>query len=181
MLGAHCDYHFGTDRQFAGYVDRPDGGVEPKVAANGGDDMPWDAGDLAHEAGGEKARRPCIDPLRRPDVLDPPVVHDDQDIGQRHRLLLVVGDVHESSADAALQQLQFILHLSSQLEVERAQRFVEQQHQRFDHQRAGKGNALALAAGQLVRLPIEDAGQADQCATPRRPGGRGHRATLPAS
>ena len=49
-------------------------------------------------------------------------------VGKRHRLFLVVGDMDEGRADALLDRLQLILHLPAELEVERAQRLVEQQH-----------------------------------------------------
>ena len=45
---------------------------------------------------------------------------------------------------------QFLAHLG----VERAERFVEQQHARLDRQRARQGDALALAAGQLRRIAV---------------------------
>ena len=83
-------------------------------------------------------------------------------VGQRHRLLLVVGDVNEGGADALLDRLQLVLHLAAQLEVERAQRLVEQQHGRFDHQRPGERHALPLAAGELMRRLLERVRQPDQ-------------------
>ena len=46
-----------------------------------------------------------------------------------------------------LQQLEFNLHRFAQLEVKRAQRFIQQQHVRIKHHAAGDGNALFLATG----------------------------------
>ena len=69
-------------------------------------------------------------------VLDPPVADDHAEIGQCHRLLLVVGDVDESGADALLDRLELVLHLATELEVEGAERLVEEQHRRLDHERA---------------------------------------------
>ena len=123
------------------------------------DHRPGNQRAFAHEAGAEPCRRPGIDPLGRPFVLDAPVVHDDAVVGERHRLFLVVGDMDEGGADALLDRLQLVLHLPSQLQVERAERLVEQQHRRLDHQRARQRHALPLAAGKLVRLA---------CRTPRR-------------
>mgnify|MGYP003694150989 CR=1 FL=1 len=76
-------------------------------------------------------------------------------VGQRHRLLLVMGDMNEGGADALLDGLRVVLHLAPELEIERAERLVEQQHGRFDHQSAGQRHALPLAAGKLMRLLVE--------------------------
>ena len=47
--------------------------------------------------------------------------------------------------------LQLLLHVFAQLQIERAERLVEQQHLRPVDQRAGERDALALAAGELAR------------------------------
>ena len=64
---------------------------------------------------------------------------------------LVVRDEHERDAQALLQALEFRLHFFAQLEVERAERLVEQQHLRAVDQGAGQCHALTLATGELVR------------------------------
>ena len=60
-----------------------------------------------------------------------------------------------------LQRLQLLLHLLAELEIERAERLVEQQHLRPVDQRAGKRDALALAAGELRRAALLIAGELD--------------------
>ena len=50
-----------------------------------------------------------------------------------------------------LDRLELDLHLLAQLEVERAERLVEQQHARPVDQRARERDALPLAAGELAR------------------------------
>jgi hypothetical protein len=55
------------------------------------------------------------------------------------------------------------------LEVERAEWLVEQQHLRLVHDRAGQGDALALAAGQLRRLARAEPGQPDHLQGPGGP------------
>ena len=52
---------------------------------------------------------------------------------------------------ALLDGLELQLHLLPQLEVERAERLVEQQHLGLVHQRAGERHALSLAARELRR------------------------------
>ena len=71
-----------------------------------------------------------VDVLGRAALLDDAVVHDRDPVGHRERLLLVVGDVEERDPDLALDRLQLDLHLLAQLQVERAERLVEQQHRR---------------------------------------------------
>ena len=46
--------------------------------------------------------------------------------------------------------------------VERAEGLVEQQHARLDRERAGERHALALAAGQLRRIAVGEALEADE-------------------
>ena len=57
---------------------------------------------------------------------------------------------------------QLELGLPAQLLVERGERLVEQQHARPLDQRARERDALALAAGQLVRLACGEAFEPDQ-------------------
>ena len=87
---------------------------------------------------------------RRADLHDPALVEHGDAVGHRQRLALVVGDEDEGDAERLLQRLQLVLHLLAQLEVERAERLVEQQHLGLVDQRAGQRDALALAAGQLA-------------------------------
>ena len=49
-------------------------------------------------------------------------------------------------------RLELELHLLAQLEVERAERLVEQQHPGPVHERPGKRDALSLATRQLAGL-----------------------------
>ena len=81
-----------------------------------------------------------------------PVVEHREPVAQGQRLVLVVGDDDERDADLALDRLQLDLHLLAQLEVEGAERFVEQQHPRPSDECAGQRDALTLAARQLRGL-----------------------------
>ena len=57
---------------------------------------------------------------------------------------------------------QFVLQRLARHRVERAEGLVHQQHLGIDRQRAGERHALALAARQLVRVPVGVVGEADQ-------------------
>jgi hypothetical protein len=52
-------------------------------------------------------------------------------------------------------------HLHAQLGVEVGQRLVEQEHLRVAHDGAAHGDALALAAGELARLAVEQRREAE--------------------
>ena len=90
--------------------------------------------------------------MRGRDLRERAAVHHADAARHRHRLLLVVGDDDEGHAESALQPHQFELRLVAQLLVERRHRLVEQQHARPLGERARERDALALAAGQLMRL-----------------------------
>ena len=97
---------------------------------------------------------------RRAHLLDPALVEDGDPVAHRQRLVLVVGDVDEGDADLALDRLQLDLHLLAQLQVEGAERLVEQQHLGPVDDRPRQRHPLALAAGELARLALGVAGQA---------------------
>ena len=62
-----------------------------------------------------------------------------------------------ASSQLLLQPLQLQLHLLAQLQIQRPQRLVQQQHLRPVHQRSGNGHALALAARHLADPPLFEA------------------------
>ena len=59
-------------------------------------------------------------------------------------------DIDERDVHLALQALEFQLHLLAQLEVQCAQRLVQQQDLRLVDQAAGDGHTLLLTAGHLA-------------------------------
>jgi hypothetical protein len=95
-----------------------------------------------------------VDLRRRTDLHDPPVVEDRDPVAHRERLLLVVRHVDERDADLALDLLELDLHLLAELEVERAERLVEEEHGGAVDDRAGERDALALAAAELSGLAL---------------------------
>ncbi len=115
----------------------------------------------ADEAGHETRRRALVDLPRRAELVDHAGVHHGDAVGHGQRLTLVVGHVHERDADLALDALEFHLHLLAQLQVERAERLVEQQRPRPVDQGPGQRDALLLAAGHLPRGAFLHAGERD--------------------
>ncbi len=82
-------------------------------------------------------------------------MHDRDTRRERHRLDLVMRDVDRRLADALVQLLDLGAHFDAQLGVEVGKRFVEQEQFRIANQRAPHGDALALSAGQLAGLAIQ--------------------------
>ena len=102
-----------------------------------------------------KARPGGLVDLRRlAHLLQPPIVHDRDMIGDAHGLVLVMGDIHEGDTDLVMDQRELQAHPLAQLEIQRRQRLVQQQHLRLEHQRPGNRGALALPAGKLARLLV---------------------------
>ena len=114
------------DRRFGGDAAGPHRGVEVLADGNTGrivasqetqavaldpDLTVADRADLAghdvvvtHESARKEVGRVPVDILRTSYLLDPPVLHDHDLIGDGQRLLLIVGDVDEGDPQAALQR-----------------------------------------------------------------------------
>src|SRR5207253_10195835 len=97
-----------------------------------------------------------------PDLLDPAVVEDGEAVAHGQCFLLVVRDVDEGDPDlpdGTLDPLQLDLHLLAELQIEGSQWLIEQQHLRVVDEGPCEGDPLALAAGELDRLSVAEAGK----------------------
>ena len=103
----------------------------------------------------EQVARMVVQVERRADLLDAPIVHDDDAVGHGHRLDLIVRHVHGGRLQPLVQRLDLGAHRDPQLGVEVRQRLVEQEHLRVAHDRATHRDALPLAARQLARIALE--------------------------
>ncbi len=65
-----------------------------------------------------------------------------------------MGDEHVGQPEPLLQVLEQVDDPGLHRDVERGDRLVEHQHPRLERERAGDADALALAAGELVRVPV---------------------------
>ena len=72
--------------------------------------------------------------------------------GERHRLALVVRDVHERDADLVVDRVELEEHVLAELQVERRERLVQEKHLRPVDEGARYRDALLLAARELVRV-----------------------------
>ena len=111
----------------------------------------------AEEVGDEHRPRLLVDLARRARLLDGALAHHRDAVAHRERFLLVVRDEHEGDPELGLQRLQLDLEVLAQPGVERAERLVEQQHARPEHERPRERDALLLAAGELRRLAPREA------------------------
>ena len=100
---------------------------------------------FTQKAGGKLGRGAFIKFLGVPDLFNRTVTHDHDPVRHRQRFFLIVGDVDECRANAAVDVFELFLHLDAQLFVERAQRFVQQQTRVARNTTRGPGRRAAAA------------------------------------
>ena len=93
--------------------------------------------------------------IRTTDLLDHALVEHCDAVRKGQSLLLIVGDVNGSDAEALLQVLQLVTQLNAQLCVKVGQRLVQADDLRVGDQRTGDGDTLLLTAGQLGDLLLQ--------------------------
>ena len=120
---------------------------------------PVDGADEAHH---ELVRRLLVEVARLADLLHLAVVHDDDLLGDVHRLLLVVRHEDGRHVHLVVQAAQPDAQVLAHARVERSERLVEQHHLGLHRQRARKRHALTLAARQLGRVAVREAVQVDE-------------------
>ena len=106
-------------------------------------------------AADEEVERPVVEDLCFVDLLQHALLHDGDTIAHRQGLDLVMRDVQRRHAEIVLQLRDLRTRLHAQLRVEVGERLVHQERLRMAHDRAAHGDALALAAGEVARLAIE--------------------------
>ena len=109
--------------------------------------------EIAHEF----VRRIFADFFRRAGLLDDAFVDDDHAVSDLEGLVLIMGHEDRGEADPLVKFPEPAAEVFAHLGIQRAERFVEQQHFRLDGQRSRKGHPLALAAGELGRLAVSQA------------------------
>ena len=116
----------------------------------------------AEEAGDERVGRPLPHVGRCADLFDAAGVHHDEAVGERERLVVVVGDEEGGELEPHEQRAQLGDEPLAQRPVERAQRFVEHEEPRLGRERARQRDALLLAARELADAPTLEPGESDQ-------------------
>ncbi|EGE56213.1 hypothetical protein RHECNPAF_73009 [Rhizobium etli CNPAF512] len=115
----------------------------------------------ADEAGDEHVDGTVVKVLRRIDLLDVPVLHDDDPVRHGHGFDLVVSDVDEGGIEALVQLGDFRAHRAAQLGVEIGQRLVEEENGRVAHHGAAERDALALPTRKRFRLAVQEMGNVE--------------------
>src|SRR5438874_2980678 len=137
-------------------LDRVELRLEQDLQVVGTDDLAVEARRRTDERHHELVRRPLVELARRADLLDPPVVDDDDLVRDLHRLLLVVRDEDGRHVHFVVQPPQPGAQLAADPGVERPERLVEQQHLRLDRERTRQRHPLALAARELRRIALAE-------------------------
>ena len=127
--------------------------------------------DIPHEGRDELIRRFFVDLDGGPDLLDQAVLHHDETVGDRHGLELVVRHEDRRDVKPLLELPDLLAHHEPEVRIEVGEGLVEQQDLRFETERPGKGDALLLAAGELVDHPIAERPQFDHIEEFLDPGG----------
>ena len=83
------------------------------------------------------------------------VLHDHDAVADLSRHPQVMGDKQHGQVEAYAHVIKQFQHLRLNRHIKRRHRFVGNQHFRFHGKRTGDADALALAAGELVREPVQ--------------------------
>ncbi len=100
--------------------------------------------------------------VRIADFEQAAVIHDADGVGEREGFLLVVGHQHGGDAQLALHRADGAAEFFTDLCIQRAERFVQQENLRFVRERTRHGHALLLAARKLARQALVHAFQRDE-------------------
>ena len=93
----------------------------------------------------------------RPSLQRAAAVDDADAVGERLRLREIVRDEDDRDLERAAQARQLLLQRLARHAVDGGERLIEQQHLGIAGERAGKRDALALAARQLIGLACLEA------------------------
>ena len=107
------------------------------------------------ERGDEHVDGLVVQVLRGVHLLEIAVLEHRDAVPHRHRLDLVVGDVHGGDGELALQRGDLGAHLHAQLRVEVREGLVHQERRGLAHDRTAHRDPLTLATGQLAGLAVE--------------------------
>ena len=151
LLGTDADQGGRTDRQLARLAGQhvgPDadlGRRRRRARHDGGQEVC-----APEELGDEHVARAAVEVGGRAQLADHAVTHHADAVREDERLVLIVGDVDRRRLGVLLDPPYLGAEVLAQVAVERPQRLVEQQDAGSLGQRSTEGDALLLAAAQLV-------------------------------
>ena len=117
---------------------------------------------LTDERHHELVGRLLVHVPRRADLLDVPLAHDDDLVGDLHRLLLVVRDDHRRRVRLVVEAAEPFAELGPHLRVQRPEGLVEEKHGRIDRERTGQPHPLPLPAGELGGIALRETLELDE-------------------
>ena len=94
--------------------------------------------------------------LRRTDLLDESVSHDNDPVTERHCFDLIVRDVDECGVDLLTKTDDLRTHLSAEFRIQVGERLVHQNDLRLSYNCTSDCNTLSLAAGKRLRESVKD-------------------------
>ena len=109
----------------------------------------------ANETGDEDVLRAVINGAGGIHLLQDSGIENGDAVTHGHRLGLVVGDIYGGGTKAALQVRDLRAGGNAQLGIQVGQRLVHAEYGRFADDGAAHGHALALAAGEVCRLAVQ--------------------------
>ena len=109
----------------------------------------------ADEARDEDVARAVVQFQRAAHLFDHARLQDHDLVGHGHRLDLIMGDVDHRRLQVLVQFGDLKAHVDTQRRVKVRQRFVKEKRRGAAHDGPADGDALALAARQLPRPPVE--------------------------
>ncbi len=111
--------------------------------------------DRRQQRPGVRVARRAVELLRRPELDDLAQVHDRHPVADVLHDRQVVGDEQVGQPESGAQVGQEVEDLGLDRHVERRDRLVADDELRLDGERPGDADALALAAGELVRIALD--------------------------
>ena len=110
----------------------------------------------ADEIGRELVSRIVEERRGRARLHDAPVAHQDDAVGERHCLALVMRDVDRRRAELLLDVPELPAHLLAELLIDRRERLVEQKHVGVAHHGTRERRFLPGAGRQYAGIAVED-------------------------
>ena len=138
-----------------GRVDGGAGGRRHHIA-HANEAQPLQRAIAADEVRDERVGRMREQFVRRRELHESPGVEDRDAIRHLHRLVDVVAHEQDRLAQLLLHPQELVLDHLAIDGIERGERLVHQQHRRIDRQRARDTDPLRLAAGELVRIAVDE-------------------------
>lgn len=108
-----------------------------------------------NEACNELICRAVVKFKRCANLLDPAAIENRDPVGHRHRLDLILRHIDRGGLQPLVQRLDLAAHDDAQLRIKVGQGLIEQEHLRIAHDGAAHRDPLALTAGELPRITVE--------------------------